>query len=795
MKKRILSCLLAALLVISAVPLTFAADYTLGDVDEDGTISSADARLALRASVKLEDLSDLAKKAADVDFDDSISSADARLILRASVGLEELKDPHTHAYTKATVTKQASCTEDGEKKLTCECGEFVTEKIPATGHKEILDTATVKAATCTEAGYTGDKKCSVCGTKLSSGTAVPAAGHKEVLDETTVKAATCVEEGYTGDTVCDICGILLKKGEVIPSEGIDHIMQEVTVAATCTQEGYKVTKCKNCDYYIEDSYVVTQEATDHTWGAPVVTDPTCTEQGYSLSTCTVCKADKKENYTPAKGHKVTWTTTKEATCEKEGEKEGKCSECDYETTEVIALTPHTLATNEVIGSKADGTMCKEVTSCTVCGLIVAENETHAAHTVRPAGVDEATCTSPQINHMACEHCSYSYDVVTSAGLGHSINPKSFKKATCTEDGEIVYSGHCNKCGETFADTIVTLPATGHELSGVQTCTTDVICTTCGEIVAERLGHNYTVRATAYNTDVEGFFCTRCQSVATDKIGAFNNVVNKIKAPFFYGSYSDSYYVSYIDKTSIKTSYSRFDFGIYTSAIRSLYEDEMANTPDEYSVIRQSHILSTIPLSLRNSNGEYVVSLLENSDIDSINIEKLTGMKASEVLANINPSYTNADQAAKFNTYKSKVVNDEVIKVTVDVKNEKYSQVKNLADTEKTALEKIYDLDIRDDAKEFKNENGELVMTETESGSGYEISMTMKLLEIYSDATVTYYFLADTYEPIMAVYDADITMDQTIDMSFRIALFSLNGELDPVISTHYTRTYFFPNFFA
>ena len=64
--------------------------YTLGDIDNDNETSSADARIALRASVGLEELSFEEKKAADVDKDFIITSADARTILRVSVGLEEL---------------------------------------------------------------------------------------------------------------------------------------------------------------------------------------------------------------------------------------------------------------------------------------------------------------------------------------------------------------------------------------------------------------------------------------------------------------------------------------------------------------------------------------------------------------------------------------------------------------------------------------------------------------------------------------------------------------------------------
>ena len=85
--------LLAAVLVLALVLTNLAvpsfAQRKLGDVDGDGYITSADARIALRASVKLEDLSAEEKAAADVDQDKFVTSADARLILRASVGLED----------------------------------------------------------------------------------------------------------------------------------------------------------------------------------------------------------------------------------------------------------------------------------------------------------------------------------------------------------------------------------------------------------------------------------------------------------------------------------------------------------------------------------------------------------------------------------------------------------------------------------------------------------------------------------------------------------------------------------
>ncbi len=63
-----------------------------GDVDGDADIKAADARLALRASVGLENLSDWGSAAANVDGEADIKADDARNILRASVALDDSSD-------------------------------------------------------------------------------------------------------------------------------------------------------------------------------------------------------------------------------------------------------------------------------------------------------------------------------------------------------------------------------------------------------------------------------------------------------------------------------------------------------------------------------------------------------------------------------------------------------------------------------------------------------------------------------------------------------------------------------
>lgn len=83
--------------------------------------------------------------------------------------------PHEHAYTEA-VTLEATCTADGEKTFTCECGDSYKETITALGHAYVEDETTKVEATCEVDGKASDKKCSVCG-DVVTGEVVTATGH------------------------------------------------------------------------------------------------------------------------------------------------------------------------------------------------------------------------------------------------------------------------------------------------------------------------------------------------------------------------------------------------------------------------------------------------------------------------------------------------------------------------------------------------------------------------------------------------------------------------------------------
>lgn len=61
-----------------------------GDVDGDGTITPADARIILRRSARLITLTPEQEFLADIDGDGNITPADARIVLRISAGLDSI---------------------------------------------------------------------------------------------------------------------------------------------------------------------------------------------------------------------------------------------------------------------------------------------------------------------------------------------------------------------------------------------------------------------------------------------------------------------------------------------------------------------------------------------------------------------------------------------------------------------------------------------------------------------------------------------------------------------------------
>ncbi|MBQ1212192.1 MAG: hypothetical protein IIX69_02110, partial [Clostridia bacterium] len=85
------------------------------------------------------------------------------------------------------------------------------EEVAALGHTEVVDTAV--APTCTDAGNTEGKHCSVCNTVIVAQEEVAALGHTEAVDAAV--APTCTESGKTEGKHCSVCNtVIVAQAEV-----------------------------------------------------------------------------------------------------------------------------------------------------------------------------------------------------------------------------------------------------------------------------------------------------------------------------------------------------------------------------------------------------------------------------------------------------------------------------------------------------------------------------------------------------------------------------------------------------
>ena len=232
MTKKLLSIVLTVSLLLSAALLTpaFAAPVMRGDVDGDGRISSADARLALRGSVGLETLTADFITRADVDKNGKVESSDARTILRAAVNLDTIaQDDHEHKVDEWTPVQLKDGSYATYHTGVCTiCGAAVFGD-----HDDGLEV--IQHNTCTDPGL-AVQKCSFCG--LEGDTVVIPAGHEWEEVEGTKTEATCTQDGVV-DMKCAMCGET--KTEVLPKGHLPGLDATCTQPQTCQRCGAVIT--------------------------------------------------------------------------------------------------------------------------------------------------------------------------------------------------------------------------------------------------------------------------------------------------------------------------------------------------------------------------------------------------------------------------------------------------------------------------------------------------------------------------------------------------------------------------
>ena len=136
---------------------------------------------------------------------------------------------HEHSYGERTVTKEATCLENGEVERVCsKCGEKETQEIKAIGH-QFSDWKDETPATCTENG-TRKRTCSVCG-----------AVEEETTEQTGHKFAAAT--AFTPKT-CEVCGetegealaTVISEGEEVSSDDHTFTIEDVYYSSKISEK-------------------------------------------------------------------------------------------------------------------------------------------------------------------------------------------------------------------------------------------------------------------------------------------------------------------------------------------------------------------------------------------------------------------------------------------------------------------------------------------------------------------------------------------------------------------------------
>ena len=409
---------------------------------------------------------------------------------------QEFVPKKEHSWNSGEIIREATCTKDGIKKITCTvCKETKIEIITQKVHTIVRDEAI--PATCKETGKTAGSHCSVCNTVIQAQETIPKtehswdagtiveeascteegiekitctvcgesktekvapAGHIVVKDEAI--EATCATTGKTEGSHCDVCNEVLQEQKVIPKKG-HTVVKDEAVEATCTATGKtEGSHCSVCNTVIQAQEIIPK--TDHRWNdGEIVTEATCTETGIKKISCTVCGESKTESVAPT-GHTVVKDEAVEATCTATGKTEGShCSVCNKVLQEqaVIPQTDHSWDDGEIVTEATCTEAGIKKISCTVCGESKTESVAPTGHTVVKDEAVEATCTAT--GKTEGSHCSVCNKVLQEQAVipqtDHSWDDGEIvTEATCTEAGMKKIS--CMACGESYTEEIL---AAGH----------------------------------------------------------------------------------------------------------------------------------------------------------------------------------------------------------------------------------------------------------------------------------------------------------------------------------------------
>ena len=237
-----------------------------------------------------------------------------------------------------------------------------------------------------------------------------------------------------------------------------HYYTATVTAPTCTEKGYTTHTCACGDSYV-DTYT---DALGHAWDNGKVTkQPTESETGTKTFTCTRCGETKTETI-PKLTHEHSYKAVVTApTCTEKGYTTHTCACGDsYVDTYVDALG-HAWDNGKVTKQPTETETGTKTFTCTRCGETKTEIIPKLTHEHNyNAVVTAPTCTEKGYTTHTCA-CGDSYVDSYVLPLGHDWGSgKVTKEPTATENGIKTYI--CARCGETKTEVI---PAGGCPSAG------------------------------------------------------------------------------------------------------------------------------------------------------------------------------------------------------------------------------------------------------------------------------------------------------------------------------------------
>lgn len=245
---------------------------------------------------------------------------------------------------------------------------------------------------------------------------------------------------------------------------------------------------------------------DHNWTLLDSVAPTCLTLGYDRYLCVDCGAIEKRDYEAALGHAFQSIVIRDATCETPGKVLEICERCGTVQESTTPKGEHEFFTTVVPATcTSPGYTLRE---CAVCGERHIEDITEALPHNYVAKTTPATCEGGGKTVHICEGCGSSFVTDYTDPLGHSWDEGTeVTGSTCTGEGLIEY--RCVRCGYHRLEGDA---AAGHVPGEAATCTTPQLCTKCGAVIVNALGHDYQEEVTEPTCTEMGYTtytCSRC----------------------------------------------------------------------------------------------------------------------------------------------------------------------------------------------------------------------------------------------------------------------------------------------